>query len=397
MPLPFYEIFYAITIVLFSKTYKGGDILELKKLIKENIEEIKELRKNLNQNAELAFTEYKTQSIILNFLKDLNMDVQIFAKTGVSAVLNHGENCIAVRADMDALPVNGISHACGHDYHMAVALGAALVLKKIGFTKCVKFIFQPAEEGVGGALPMIKEGVLENPRVTNMLGFHVWPNVKVGTIEVSPGPSMASVDDFHITFKGKGGHAAMPDLCRNPIYPAIDLIDTMNIKSRIENNPLNSHVVSFSSIQCGNVPNVISDECRVLGTVRTFDNTLRNKLYEDILKSSSLCAEKFGCTAEVKYQFQYPPVISDNELTQDFINITKSLIGDENVKPLEKTFAAEDFAFFAEKVPSVHFRLGIYDGEKGRHPLHSPNFDASEEAIFYGIYVITNYILSIGD
>jgi hippurate hydrolase len=366
-------------------------------VIEENIEEIKKLWKTLNQNAELAFTEYKTQSIILTFLKDLNMDVQIFAKTGVAAVLNHGEDCIAVRADMDALPVNGISHACGHDYHMAVVLGAALVLKKIGFTKCVKFIFQPAEEGVGGALPMIKEGVLENPRVKNMLGFHVWPNTKVGTIEVSPGPSMASVDDFHITFKGNGGHAAMPDLCRNPIYPAIDLIESMNIKSGIENNPLNSHVVTFSSIQCGNVPNVISDECRILGTVRTFDNTLRNKLYEDLLKSSSLCAEKFGCTAEVEYKFQYPPVISDNELAQDFISVTKSLIGAGNVNPLEKTFAAEDFSFFAEKVPSVHFRLGISDGEKGMYPLHSPNFNASEKSIFYGIYVITNYILSIGD
>jgi hippurate hydrolase len=371
--------------------------LDLKKVIEENLEEIKELRRNLNQNAELAFTEYKTQSIILNFLKDLNMDAQVFAKTGVLSVLNNGDECFAVRADMDALPVNGISHVCGHDYHMSIALGAALVLKKLGCGKCVKFIFQPAEEGVGGALPMIEEGILENPSVKNMLGFHVWPNVKVGTIEVSPGPSMASVDDFHIIFKGKGGHAAMPDLCKNPIYPAIDLIESMNIKSRIENNPLNPHVITFSSIQCGNVPNVISDECRVLGTVRTFDNTLRNKLYEDILRTSSLCAEKFECRAEVEYKFQYPPVISDKSLAENFIKVTKSLLGNENVKPLEKTFAAEDFAFFAEKVPSVHFRLGIADGDNGSYPLHSPNFSASEESLFYGIYVIANYILSIGD
>lgn len=371
--------------------------MDLKKAIEENLTEIKELRKNLNQNAELAFTEYKTQSIILNFLKDLNMDTQVFAKTGVSAVLNNGNECIAIRADMDALPVNGISHVCGHDYHMSIALGAALVLKKLGYGKCVKFIFQPAEEGVGGALPMIEEGILENPRVKNMLGFHVWPNVKVGTIEVSPGASMASVDDFYITFRGKGGHAAMPELCRNPIYPAIDLIESMNVKSRIENNPLNPHVITFSSIQCGNVPNVISDECRVLGTVRTFDNTLRNKLYEDILRTSSLCAEKFECRAEVKYKFQYPPVISDKSLAEDFIKVTKSLIGSQNVKPLEKTFAAEDFAFFAEKVPSVHFRLGITDGDIGSYPLHSPNFSASEESLFYGIFVIANYILSFGD
>lgn len=371
--------------------------MELKKVIEENLDEILELRKNLNQNAELAFTEYKTQSIILNFFKDLDINVKVFAKTGVSAVLNQDDECTAIRADMDALPVNGVSHACGHDYHMAVAMGTALILKKIGYKKCVKFIFQPAEEGVGGALPMIEEGVLENPSVKNMLGFHVWPNVKAGTIEVSPGPSMASVDDFHITFIGKGGHAAMPDLCRNPIYPAIDLIESMNIKSHIENNPLNSHVITFSSIQCGNVPNVISDECKVLGTVRTFDNTLRNKIHNDIQETSALCAEKFGCKVNVEYKFEYPPVISDTSLTKDFIKVTKSLIGEENVKPLEKTFAAEDFAFFAEKVPSVHFRLGISDGKNGVYPLHSPNFSVSEDALFYGIYIITNYILSSGD
>ena len=371
--------------------------MDLKKVIEENLPEIKELRNILNQNAELAFTEYKTQSILLNFLKDLNVDAQVFAKTGISAVLNNGDECIAVRADMDALPVNGISHVCGHDYHMSIVLGAALVLKKMGCGKCVKFIFQPAEEGVGGALPMIEEGILENPRVKNMLGFHVWPNVNVETIEVSSGPSMASVDDFCITFKGKGGHAAMPYLCKNPIYPAMDLIEAMNTKSQIENNPLNPHVITFSSIQCGNVANVISDECKVLGTVRTFDNTLRNKLYEDLLKSSSLCGEKFGCTSNVEYKFKYPPVISDKSLTEDFIKVTKLLIGNENVKPLEKTFASEDFAFFAEKVPSVHFRLGIKDDTKGAYPLHSPHFSASEESLFYGIYVITNYILSIGD
>lgn len=369
--------------------------LEIKKVIKENIEEIKILRKTLNQNAELAFTEYKTQSIILDFLKNLGLDTQIFAKTGISAILNPSDECIAVRADMDALSVNGVSHACGHDYHMAIALGTALVLKKMGYNKCVKFIFQPAEECVGGAMPMIKEGILETPSVKSMLGFHVWPNVKVGTIEVSRGPSMASVDDFYITFKGKGGHAAMPNLCKNPIYPAINLIQSINTKSIIENNPLNSHVITFSSVQCGNTPNIISELCKVLGTVRTFDNALRNKIHEEILKTSSLCAEQFGCTVEVEYKFNYPPVISDNAMTEDFIRVTKSLIGDENVKPLEKTFAAEDFSFFAERVPSVHFRLGIADGEKGSYPLHSPHFSVSDESIFYGIYILANYILSM--
>ncbi len=371
--------------------------MNIKKLIQENIKPIKELKNNLHLNAELAFQEYNTQNIILDFFKDLAIDTKSLAKTGVVATLNHENHCIAIRADMDALPVNGVSHACGHDYHMAIVLGVASVLKKSGFDKCVKFIFQPAEEVEGGAAPMIEAGVLENPQVKYMIGFHVWPNVNVGTIEVSTGASMASVDDFYIDFQGIGGHAAMPHICKNPMYPAMDFIQTMNIKSRVENNPLNSHVITFSSIQCGSAANVISDECKVLGTVRTFDNNLRHKIHEDILKSASLCAEKYKCTANTTYNFQYPPLINDDLLTKRFTQITKALIGESNVLPLEKTFASEDFAYFAQKVPSVHFRLGIADKNKGVHPLHSTNFDASDESIFNGIYIITNFILSISD
>lgn len=369
--------------------------MDIRELIEENIDIIKDLRKKLNINAELSFKEYKTQGIILDFLKELGIDTKVLAGTGVSATLNFADSCIAVRADMDALPVNGVSHACGHDYHMAIVLGTALILKKLGYQKAVKFIFQPAEETEGGALPMIKEGVLLNPLVKYMIGFHVWPNVKVGTIEVAGGASMASVDNFYARFIGKGGHAATPHLCKNPIYPAIEFIQSMNIQGRIENNPLDAHVVTFASVQCGNAANVIAEKCEVSGTVRTFNNELRNKIHEDILKNSNLCAEKYGCKVELKYEFEYPPLVSDESLTNKFIDITKALIGSDKVLPLEKTFAAEDFAYFAEKVPAVHFRLGIEDKDKGIHPLHSPNFDASEEAILNGIYIITNFILSM--
>ena len=367
--------------------------MDIRKVIEQNIDIIKELRKKFNDNAELSYKEFNTQKIILDFLKDLDINAKVLVNTGVVSTLNTGTDCIAVRADMDALPVNGITHACGHDYHMAIVLGTALILKKIGFHKAVKFIFQPGEESGGGALPMIKEGVLENPPVKYMIGFHVWPNVPVGSIEVASGPSMASVDDLHISFIGSGGHAATPHLCKNPLYPAIEFIQSMNIQSRIENNPLDSHIITFSSMQCGTAPNVISDICEVLGTVRTFNNKLRQKLYEDIVKNSRLCAEKYGCSIDVKYDFQYPPLISNEPLTNKFINFTKTLIGDDKVLPLQKTFAAEDFAFFAEKVPSVHFRLGIADSDNGIHPLHSPSFDASEDSILNGIYIITNFIL----
>jgi len=370
-------------------------ILNIRELIEKNIDTIKDLRKKLNINAELSYQEHKTQGIILDFLKDIDMDTKVLASTGVVATLNSGDNCIAVRADMDALPVNGVSHACGHDYHMAIVLGTALILKKLGFNKVVKFIFQPGEEAEGGAMPMIKEGVLENPKVNYMIGFHVWPNVPVGTIEVASDASMASVDNFHVCFIGKGGHAAMPHLCKNPIYPAIEFIQSINIQSRIENNPLYNFIITFASIQCGNANNVIAEECVVLGTVRTFNSQLRNKLHDDILKNAQISAEKYSCKVEMKYDFQYPPLISNNLLSNKFIEITKKLIGSDKVLPLEKTFASEDFAFFAEKVPAVHFRLGVEDKSKGIHPLHSPEFDASEEAILNGIYIITNFIISM--
>lgn len=368
--------------------------MDLEKLIRENLEPIINLRNTLHDNAELSHKEFKTQKIVLDFFKSLDIKTEIYAGTGAAGILNEGEECIAIRADMDALPVNGVSHVCGHDYHMAIALGAAHILKKLGYDKCVKFILQPAEEMDGGALPMINEGVLENPKVTEMLGFHVWPGVEVGTIEVTGGASMASVDEFTITFKGVGGHAAMPHLCKNPLYPAIDLVQSMNIKSRIENNPLNSHVVTFSSIQAGAASNVIADECVVKGTVRTFDSELRDKLYKGIVKTANLSSEKFDCTVDINYHFEYPPLISDADLTDKFRDITGKLIGKDNVLPLIKTFAGEDFGFFAEKVPAVHFRLGISDGDKGMHPLHSPYFDAAEECLFYGIYILVNYILN---
>jgi amidohydrolase len=368
--------------------------MDLEQAILNRMESIKQLRLSLHENAETAYNEYKTKGIIEDFLHKLNIDTKTLAKTGVCAVMNKGEKCIAIRADIDALPVNGVSHVCGHDYHMAVALGVCQILIDIGYKECVKFIFQPAEEADGGALPMINEGIMHNPKITNVIGYHVWPELPVGSIQVSPGASMASIDDFKITFKGKGGHAAMPHLCLNPIYPAIDFINAITIKSRIENNPLNPHVLTVASVSSGRVSNVIEDEAVVRGTVRTFDAVLRKKLGEDILNAAKTSSEKYNCKMEIHYDEQYPPLVSEKNFTLKFIKIAKELIGNENVLPLEKTFAGEDFAFFAEKVPSVHFRLGICDGEKGTYPLHSPKFDANDDALFYGIYVIVNFLLS---
>ncbi|MBC8060868.1 MAG: amidohydrolase [Clostridiaceae bacterium] len=356
-------------------------------IIKCKLPEIISLREKLSLNAELSFKEFKTQKILLDFLNKSGLKTSVLYNTGVSALLNNGEECIALRADMDALPVNGVSHVCGHDYHMAIIIGTALVLKELGYENCVKFIFQPAEEDEGGALPMIKEGVLENPKVTEIIGLHVWPGLKVGKISVGPGSSMASVDDFHITFKGIGGHAAMPEAFINPIYPAIEFIE--NIKTHNEDS-----LVSVACINSGNTSNVVSSEAIVKGTVRTFNVKLRENLKEKIINSANTVAKNHGCEAEIYYSWQYPPLINDKKLTEEFIQSSKIILGNENVLPLVRTFAAEDFSFFAEKVPALHFRLGIADDNKGLAPLHSTFFNVNDDAVFYGIYVIVNFLIN---
>ncbi|MDF2880433.1 MAG: amidohydrolase [Clostridiaceae bacterium] len=369
--------------------------MDFKKNIESILPVVKALRCKLHDNAEIGYNEFKTKEIITSFLNELGINNYPCTRTGVVGVLNNEAQCIAIRADMDALPINGVSHFCGHDYHMAVVLGCALVLKQINYNKCIKFIFQPAEENFGGALPMIEDGVLENPEVKSIIGFHVWPNIPVGSIEVSKGPSMASVDDFFIKFKGQGGHAAMPHLCKNPLYPALELIQTINNKSRIQTNPLSPNVITFSSIKCGDTPNVIADEALVMGTVRTFDEEVRKKIYNEIKNTSELCGKNYNCHVDLNYVFLYPPLINNYALTDDFINKTKKILGEKNVMPLEKTFASEDFSFFANKVPAVHFRLGISDNNYGKAPLHSPAFNASDECLLYGIYCIINFILNM--
>ncbi len=319
--------------------------MDLKQVIENSMEEVIGIRKELNKNAELSFKEYKTCNIIKSFLEKLDIDTKILFKTGVVGELNKGDEAIAIRADMDALPVNGVSHACGHDYHMALALGCALVLKKIGFEKSVKFIFQPGEEDTGGAAPMISEGVLQNPNVKYIIGFHVWPDLEVGKLEVTAGPSMASVDDFFITFNGKGGHAAMPHLCNNPIYPALDFIQTMNTKLHLESNPLEPFVLTFSSINSGSAPNVIADEAKISGTVRTFNEEVRENIKSNIQSLSKLCSKKYNCDVAIEYEDGYPPLLNDKKLTDSFIESSKNILGEENVLSLEKSFAGEDFSF----------------------------------------------------
>jgi hippurate hydrolase len=369
---------------------------KLKDTIRKNMELFINIRRDLNRLAELSYKEFKTQKYITERLSEWGIENFPTAKTGVIGIINRSDECIGIRSDMDAILVEGQPrHCCGHDFHMAVVLGTAKVLVDMGFERCVKFIFQPAEEGPGGAKRVIQEGGLENPKVIKLLGFHVWPGVDVGTIEVSSGAIMASVDDFEIEFIGKGGHAAMPEVTKNPIYPAVDFIQSGNNFFSAFSNKLSPFHISFSSINSGETFNVISETCKIKGTVRTFDSNMQDFICKNIKNLAKSSAQKYNCQVNINYQFQYPPLINNQQITEEFIAVAKKLLGPENVKKAIPSFTAEDFAFYCQKVPSVYFRLGIKEKSKGENPLHSPYFEASENSIFYGIFLLAGYLLAI--
>lgn len=360
-------------------------------------EKLIDIRKELNKNAELSFNEFKTQKILSRILSEYNIDHKFIGGTGIVATIGDISNdskVIAVRADMDALPVNGASHLCGHDYHMTVALGTALLLKETNFQHPVKFLFQPGEEGGGGAVKLIEEGALKGPDVDTIIGFHVWPNVPVGSIEITAEASMASVDDFFIDFKGVGGHAATPERCINPLYASIDFIEKIE---KFKKSLQGKYVLTIGGIGGGERANIISENSRVFGTFRTFDNEIRNKIKNFIETTISEVSKIHNVDGKITYDYPYPPLIPNKIATEKFKNFAIKLLGEDKVSHAIPTYAAEDFSYFCDEslgVKGVHFRLGIEEDTKGTYPLHSPNFSASDKCIKTGVNLLASYLTS---
>ncbi|MBU5314858.1 amidohydrolase [Clostridium bornimense] len=360
-------------------------------------EKLIDIRKELNKNAELSFNEFKTQKILSRILSEYNIDHKFIGGTGIVATIGDISNdskVIAVRADMDALPVNGASHLCGHDYHMTVALGTALLLKETNFQHPVKFLFQPGEECGGGAVKLIEEGALKGPDVDTIIGFHVWPNVPVGSIEITAEASMASVDDFFIDFKGVGGHAATPERCINPIYASIDFIEKIE---KFKKSLQGKYVLTIGGIGGGERANIISENSRVFGTFRTFDNEIRNKIKNFIETTISEVSKIHNVDGKITYDYPYPPLIPNKIATEKFKNFAIKLLGEDKVSHAIPTYAAEDFSYFCDEslgVKGVHFRLGIEEDTKGTYPLHSPNFSASDKCIKTGVNLLASYLTS---
>jgi amidohydrolase len=279
-------------------------------------------------------------------------------------------------------------HACGHDAHMASLLGTAKILNdlKDQFEGTVKLIFQPSEETYpGGAIEMIREGVLSDPDVQIMIGQHVLPTLDAGKVGFTPGPAMASTDEIYLTVKGKGGHAAVPNRVVDPVLIAAHiLVALQQIVSR-HADPMTPTVLSFGRIIGEGRTNIIPNEVKIDGTVRTYDEEWRKEIHQRVEKMATSIASAMGGSCEVEIAHGYPYLHNDKDLTEQIQSWAKEYLGEENVVTLERRMTAEDFAYFARQIPSSFYRLGVRNEEKGITSfLHSPTFDVDETALETG-------------
>ncbi len=380
---------------------------KIKELASKYANEFINVRHHLHAHPELSFNEFKTSEFVQEKLRSWNIDYKILATTGVVGIIqgnNPGEKIIALRADMDALPINelneveyksknkGVMHACGHDVHTTCLLGAAKILNELKdqWNGTVKLIFQPGEErNPGGASILIKEGVLENPSPEAIFALHVNPSLPVGKLSFRSGMVMASADEIFITIKGKGGHAAAPHLTADTILVASQLVvNLQQVVSRL-NNPFNPSVLSITSIQGGNTTNVIPSEVKLIGTFRAMNEEWRFKAHDLIRKICKNTAEMGGVEMDVHIDVGYPFVVNDEQLTSMAKRKAVEFAGNENVEETEMRMGAEDFAFYSHRIPACFFRLGVGNIEKKiTSGVHTPTFNIDEAAIETGIGIM---------
>jgi amidohydrolase len=377
----------------------------IKQLAAEYFSEIIEIRRHLHMHPELSMHEHHTAQFIASTLKSYDIPFQEgIAGTGIVGLIQGREplaRVIALRADMDALPmeekndvlyrskVNHVMHACGHDVHMASLLGTAKILQTLSgdFKGSVKLIFQPSEEQFpGGAIMMINEGVLENPKVDKIFGQHVFPDLDAGKIGLRPGKYMAATDEIHLTIKGRGGHGATPDLNIDPVVISAHIILALQeIVSRMA-SPVNPTVLSIGRIIADGMTNIIPDEVVMGGTLRTFDDRWRDDAIEKIGQISRSIASGFGGTSKLHVDKGYPSLYNDPDTSLQVRHYAAGYIGTENTVELNMRMTAEDFAYYAQRIPGCFYRLGIRNEEKGiTSNLHNATFDVDETSLETGM------------
>ncbi len=376
---------------------------EIQRLAKQYRSETIEIRRYLHSYPELSFQEFKTSDYIASKLKQYNIPfIQGMVKTGIVALIegkNPTKKTIALRADMDALPIqetnskeyksknNNVMHACGHDVHSASLLCTAKILNVLReeFEGTVKLIFQPGEEKLpGGASLMIKEGVLENPHTHCIFAQHVFPGMEVGKVGFRSGMYMASTDELYLTITGKGGHAAMPGEYNNPLLIASQILLELN---KIFMLPKQSAptVLAFGKITGNGATNVIPDEVKIEGTFRTMDEPWRKEAHAKMKTAAEEIAKQMGGKCDFRIEIGYPFLVNDEMTTSRARVFAEEYLGKENVEELPLRMTAEDFAFYSQQIPSCFYRLGTGNKSKGiTSGVHTSTFDIDEQALETG-------------
>lgn len=423
--------FVVVSIALF---FSGLLTAQLKQKISIAINKIEprciEWRRQIHQHPELANNEFKTAKLVSDHLKKLGFEVKEgVARTGVVGILRGAwpGPCIALRADMDALPVRernnlpyasqdtalfngqevGVMHACGHDTHVAMLMSVAEILAgiKSELKGTIKFIFQPAEEGspegeIGGAELMVKEGVMDNPKVDVIFGLHIQSRIEAGTIEYKPGAFMATADFFSIKVKGKASHGSQPWLGVDPISASAQIINGLQtIVSRESDLTKAPVVITVGKIQGGVRNNIISEECTMLGTIRTLDSAMQKEVHKNFVHTVKKIAEANGAEADIVIETKALLTYNDPELVKKMVPSLQAAIGAKNVKERLWVTGAEDFSYFGTKAPSFFFYLGGmtkgYDSQLAP-PHHTPDFQIDETGMKTGIQafcqLVTDYL-----
>lgn len=376
----------------------------IKELVKENIGEIRDIRRHIHANPELSFEEYETSKFVVQKLKSYNIIVKTgYCDTGLVALIK-GKNpdlrTVAMRADMDALPIfeqndvsyksknEGVMHACGHDVHTASLLGAAKILSDLRdeFEGTIKLIFQPGEEKTpGGASLMIKEGALENPTPTSILGQHVMPYIPVGKVGFREGMYMASCDEIYVTVTGKGGHGAMPEKSIDPVLITAHIVVALQqIVSRVASPKIPS-VLSFGKVEANGATNIIPEVVTMEGTFRTLNEEWRAQAHKRMKKMAEGIAESMGAVCDFNIVKGYPYLTNEPELTRRMKKAAKDYLGEENVVDLDIWMGAEDFSYYSHEMDACFYRLGVRNEEKGIiSGVHTPTFNIDESALEIG-------------
>lgn len=385
---------------------------EIKRLAEEIFPHQVKIRRHLHRHPELSDQEFETTRYIKQQLRNFGIKIRpLKMKTGVLGLINpQNRPAVAIRSDIDALPIvectnlpfisknNGVMHACGHDIHMATALGTAAVLNRIKkqIPGCVKFIFQPAEEQPpGGAERMIREGVLEDPEVKMIFALHTDPTVPTGRISIRDGATMAAVTDFDITIIGVGGHAAVPHNAVDAIAVAAEVIESIQKIISRETSPMRPAVITFGSIEGGTARNVIADRVKLSGTARTLDEDNR-KLIPRLIKRTldGVCRAR-GAKYELSIEAGYPVMVNHAAANEIIEESYTRLFGRRKVGETPQTMGGEDFSFFLQKVPGAMFRLGVRNNKiHANKPWHSPEFIADERSMYFGTALLTRAVLS---